>query len=476
MSPNLSTLYYILYINNLSRNRFNRSYGTLFTLMASLHRYSSDEELSHCLRAEQHFFSPDRIGNSNPATRPTSLVYRTFAALAKWMTETRKLETALPATVAGYGARLLISADATAVEATWQLPHSAPREVLRVASMRTRISPVKASPPSVEVAYLQGLSHPEFVLGVPNAGRLHKGNCLIEGLGTYPAIADRIQAIMLRECPPGTESVRIPHLQQCLAALILQFAQSMEKVERETRFQDGTGKDSCVRDHFPAIADEDLDFLTRLCFLLTVKEPSRRRHPEGPSQPLPWATSIMRGLKLASVGRIPLLDLFALAPGAKGRYAVEPDTAAQYGGEWGPFSGQKLDDRRDQVVAKMKAINRLFLETFPEYTTEGARVRLPLRTSTYERLHRELGNTLGEGDSDGEAFKPPSPMRVLFARATALRPAAAASAGASSASETPSASESSSRVSRVAGISFPRVYYTSPPPAIPSKGSTSPHK
>ncbi|MBU6383719.1 MAG: hypothetical protein KGQ49_00545 [Verrucomicrobia bacterium] len=205
--------------------------------------------------------------------------------------------------------------------------------------------------------------------------RNHKGNYYTPDLGRYGGIERQLSALTNKD----------REIQKRLAALMLTFPRSGSDIT-STSLQEALGTTP---------SKEDVAFVNRLCYNIFIKEVARRQLPAEGTHHAPWATALIRALKLAAVGRIFLTDIF------------------QQNAPYGPFTAERIGEKMTQGTSNVEMnigqINQAYRESLP--TIVDARQEL-----------REIYG--GASDSDDEVYPPP--FQALEDRKTvSLEPSAA---------------------------------------------------
>lgn len=197
----------------------------------------------------------------------------------------------------------------------------------------------------------------------------HKGNFFMNKIGDYKGIQQSLSALTNNDV----------EIEKKLAGLLLQFPKQIYKITASDLSPIISRK----------IGDADVEFINNLCYLLFVKEVSRRKAPRDVKEHgYPWAIMIVKALKLVEIGAIRLSEV------------VGPDAP------YGIFTGSSIGKKPESVKEKMKRINRKYLDTFSEAPMTAQR-KNPSKTALARDFYRQmLQDTYGAGfDSDAAAYE-----------------------------------------------------------------------
>ncbi len=175
----------------------------------------------------------------------------------------------------------------------------------------------------------------------------HPGNYYMHELGKYNDICTQVRSIKLfMEKDPADKDKAIASLLLSYPSRIHAFTE--DEVSQRLSIQD-------IDYVFYA-----LKLLNKLCYNIFVKEVARRLNAKSEKQNLPYAATTIRALKLMDAGKISFKDFFH----SDGPYAT--------------FAIPNVGENVCLVKRHMKALNRLFMEKFPEEAKDKLRFKKDL--------------------------------------------------------------------------------------------------
>ncbi len=212
----------------------------------------------------------------------------------------------------------------------------------------------------------------------------HAGNYFFASLGTYAEICDQLSELKGRMQLPNTAGEEqnptnlMKEKDKKLATFLLGYGKNLYSLRKEV-LQAALS--------LSEILPEDQRLIDTLCYNLFVKEITRRLNPrDAMTHDLPFASSLVRALKLVEAGHITLKDF------------LHPD------GELATFTVPRVGINIGIAKRNIKRINQLYAQHFPD------EAKHPLR------FKKELAKGFGGlSDSDDDGY-----MRISSFQGTGL--------------------------------------------------------
>jgi hypothetical protein len=306
-----------------------------------------ENEIERQYAVQRHFFNPARTSKSETKSLASTLLQYRFA-------EDTTSRFVLDAS--GIITRRVITAERAVLEASIKnsdvsRPQSKSRN--RLGWVEGKKETVKLG--ATEISYKHTPQHPN-----------HLGNFYMILPGTASGDYEEILTILLALAKSGRTTPNKPK-EQALANIMLAYAKKGKPIQLNV-----------LRNINSAAIQSDCDKLNAICYLVFVKEVTRRMVCRDGVCEFPVAIMQARTLKLISRGALSLTDVFS--------------TDASYG----IATGKNLTNNIADVQNKMERINKLYAEVIYKQNTPD---------SSSSQLHEELLNTYGgNSDTDGRGY------------------------------------------------------------------------
>ncbi|MFI5343482.1 MAG: hypothetical protein ACHQUC_04600 [Chlamydiales bacterium] len=236
-----------------------------------------------------------------------------------------------------------------------------------------------------------------------NPHKNHKGDCRVDfkhdgssefisdhSVGSYGAIWETLNNLICQGQDQNPNDDDEPQnlsadVHKNMASLFLKYGRELYAISK-------TELATALKIPPKKVYETDVQFINDLCYLLFIKEITRRQSPADSSEHnLPFATSLIRALKLVQIGAIPLETI------------LSPDAP------YGAFTGSNLgkDEEIAKTEKKIRNVNRLFHTRFKTHLSAPSLQNPLLKTTDPLSLRKELADVYGGAtDSDNDEYVP----------------------------------------------------------------------